>query len=368
MAIEDFTTYTEVDPGDDITIIPTKISWDDLNSRGGGSSYVCRDKGAAYFDGDFSHRFILQRISAVTGATPYHWLLANAVNDFQTMKVADEDMAGIRIYYSGGPSGGIYLNLIEDGEQLQDGWSGSGYPPAGIDYYITVNRDDDGGANSTGQYVARICTVNYYGEPGAILQDTLQLDCSAGEQNDFRYVYGLANVNTGDTYLCDGYTENMTVTDWIRPTGYTDAGGNWTDETKAYDVEFPPVTFAYSVALEPLDPSVVLEFSHSSISCDAIRVWFDVDTAGDPEDATFYVHAYYSGGWQSVGAGITTYGEYVELSLGSVQDVTGIRITFGNDAAEPDAIGEIYDVAFGKAGAGIGVPVIRHHLRQQKIA
>lgn len=212
MATEDFTTYTEVDPGDDITRTSTTVSWStEFNSRGGGDSYVYYDKGANFFSGNFIHTFILRRNWAQTGYTPYHWLLANIVDDYQGIKDASEDAVGVRVYYATGPSGGIYLNLVENGTQYQDGWSSSGYPPLDTDHYITVSRDDDGGVNGTGRYTVRICHDNYYGQPGADLKDTLQLDCSAGEQNDFRYIYGICNVNTGDTYCGQGSTRDLNL-------------------------------------------------------------------------------------------------------------------------------------------------------------
>ncbi|MHC4114003.1 MAG: hypothetical protein ACYSSL_01580 [Planctomycetota bacterium] len=208
MPIEDFTTYTEVDPGADITVDANTISWDDLDSRGT-DSYVYYDKGAGFFDGDFSHTFLLLRGADIdTGASPFHWVLANDIDDYYSLIVDDKDAAGVKVYY-GGASSGIYLTLLEAGEEAQDGWSGVGKPAADTVYYMTVDRNDDGGVNGTGRYICYICTGNYYGESGSSLQDTLQLDSSAGCQFDFRYVYGVNTVNTGSSYYSDGYTEDL---------------------------------------------------------------------------------------------------------------------------------------------------------------
>ena len=47
---------------------------------------------------------------------------------------------------------------------------------ASTTYYITLHRDDDGGANSTGQYTLEIRTGSHTG----VLQETLSIDSSAG--------------------------------------------------------------------------------------------------------------------------------------------------------------------------------------------
>lgn len=372
MPIEDFTTYTEADPGADVTVDSNTVSWDDLNCRNT-DSYVYRDKGVGYYDGDFVNRFIIERGADIdNGAIVYHWVIANVKDDFQAFKDDDRDAAGIRVYYSTGSSSGIYLNLIEAGEQLQDGWAGSGIPAAGTPYYITVKRDDSAGANNTGRYTVRICTVAHYGEDGAVLQDTLSLDCSADCQFDFQYVYGLCSLNYGDNYYCDGYTEDMEATVWVRPTSHVDDGGEWTDETSAYDDEIIPTTYAYSGAEAPGGTSDYLEFYCDSIQCDRVRVWVDVDTAGDITETSFAVWWYADGGWHG---GLPVYSDdfaaYTEVLIGSIKDVTGIMIRFGNSELNAEnATGWIYDVALGKKlpVADVPLPVLLHHLRQQKIA
>ena len=48
MAVEDFTTYTEVDPNSRITVSSTKVTWASVQRDE--DAYVYKDKGVNYFD------------------------------------------------------------------------------------------------------------------------------------------------------------------------------------------------------------------------------------------------------------------------------------------------------------------------------
>lgn len=75
-----FTSFTEVDPGADITIAPTLISFVGLDPNTG--SYVYIDRGADYFD-DYVLATSFSMTTLVTDASSLYVLgLANAVNDF----------------------------------------------------------------------------------------------------------------------------------------------------------------------------------------------------------------------------------------------------------------------------------------------
>jgi hypothetical protein len=85
------------------------------------------------------------------------------------------------------------MNLFENGGLISD----VSVPFAlSTTYYLTIERDDDGGANNTGQYTLRVYTTNYYGEGGAVHVGTVTSDCSVGEQNDFRYIYATCSRNS----------------------------------------------------------------------------------------------------------------------------------------------------------------------------
>jgi hypothetical protein len=186
--LEDYTTYTEVDQGSDITVAANTITITGFLSRTQ-TGYVYKDKGAAHFSGDFTHRLKVNISAIQTNTIAVVWGLSNTVGDEKGWRDASDDSICIR-FATAISWERIYLVLDENGSSPSNdyyqGWSTS------TDYYLTIDRDDDGGSNSTGLYTLYICTTNYYGEGGAVLVDTLTAQSSAGEQNDFQYCYGLA--------------------------------------------------------------------------------------------------------------------------------------------------------------------------------
>jgi len=197
MGYEDFTTYTEVDPNNKITITSTKVSWASYNNAE--EAYVYKDYGVDHFDGDFTHQFICQYANVTGEPIIARWLLANAIDDYWDLFDANEDsMDFISV------TGEWQLEIMESGSQSYDHESFGSSP--GTDYYVTIDRDDDGGANGTGQLTAEIRTGSHTGT----LQETLTVDSGAGEQNDFRYLYSANTANWADSGSYeDGYTQNL---------------------------------------------------------------------------------------------------------------------------------------------------------------
>lgn len=104
---EDFTTYSETDPGADITVVnASHITFTNLDM--GQEAYVVRDYGPCYFDGDFHHNFTYG-ITAVSGnPTTVVWGLSN-----QSGEVTDWTQGiNFQIYNDG--TGGDYAALEVD--------------------------------------------------------------------------------------------------------------------------------------------------------------------------------------------------------------------------------------------------------------
>lgn len=204
MANEDFTTYTEEDPLTKITITSSKVSWVSLDRND--VSYVYKDAGVNHFDGDFTHQFETMEITGTeNGAFLYPYAVHNNVGDFNNTVV---DGIGLGLaYLSSTPR--IYFYLFENGSFNSDM---SVTLLLDTLYYITVIRDDDGGANSTGQYTVYIRTGSHEGT----LIDTLVEDCSAGEQNDLRYIYSIATSGVGSGVPAgDGYSQNLDLNESV---------------------------------------------------------------------------------------------------------------------------------------------------------
>lgn len=205
-AFEDFSAYSnEQDGGGKIdagVTLATKASW--ANITRDEETYLADDKGAAFFSGDFHHQFIMQVDNTVDNGFCPSWGLGNSLQDLKAVMDASEDAVSIDL----GSAANITFRLIEDGAlESFDTWAGAS---EGVPYYIDVVRDDDGGVNNTGRYTVEIRITSHAGA----LQDTLgggtgNLDCSAGEQNDFRYQYCVWSFDDNNSNDCDGYTENL---------------------------------------------------------------------------------------------------------------------------------------------------------------
>ncbi|KKN32399.1 hypothetical protein LCGC14_0814170 [marine sediment metagenome] len=223
----DFTTFTEVDPGADITVAASKVTFTNVLGRQD-TFYVYKDMGAGYFNGDFTHRFEIEFSSVGDGTLIDFWGLANSINDRKGVVDASED--GIYLWVFDDTES-VRLGVIEDGVQTSDEWSQPG-PQANTTYYITVTRDDGGGVNGTGRITAEIRTGSHAGA----LQDTLTVDCGVGEQNDFRYLYAGGSYDDNSTAnTASGFIQNL------------DAGIMVNDSTHAMSSDQPAIVQILSI-------------------------------------------------------------------------------------------------------------------------
>jgi len=209
MAYEDFTTYTEVDPGNDITLTSSATSWDDLVK--GSESYVYKDYGVDHFSGDFTHSFEMVHVNPTGSVLPVFWLLSNYLDDWKGLRDAGRDDMSLSWF------GGILrLGICNGGNFRHDD---SVLLSEGTPYFITITRDDDGGVNGTGRLTAYIRTGSHAGT----LVDTLQIDALAGEQNDYRYLYSLNTYKDTLTVTSDGYVADLDIGEGEPPGGETTA-------------------------------------------------------------------------------------------------------------------------------------------------
>lgn len=86
VSYEDFTTYTKLDPNGHITVTSSRVSfslWRNEDSTSG--ARVFKDKGANYFNGNFTHKFTLHSPTLGNGnGETVVYVLGNEVGDFQT--------------------------------------------------------------------------------------------------------------------------------------------------------------------------------------------------------------------------------------------------------------------------------------------
>jgi len=284
MAVEDFTTYTELDPGDKIAVASATLTWSSLNVRYY-DSYVYKDFGAAHFSGDLTHTFQL-RATAYNEQTPYAavWALANAVDDLHGIAVGGGDYQAVALVNSAGTYL-AQLRLCEDGaEQVADILINQD-----VDYYVTIARDDDGGVNGTGRLTLTVALGDYYGQPGCTDSASTTLDCSAGQQNDFRYLYATCTFNTGDTSRYLSAVISSLDLHEVSPT-YVDLAGSIAAASSASGALAPPpqssvsATSAVSASLQIVRQASEEVYSSAQVLFEPFPVplLWSYATAGDP--------------------------------------------------------------------------------------
>lgn len=188
MALEDFTTYTEVDGQACLTVIAAKITA--LQIRNSNTdSYVYKDKGAAHF-GNFEHLHSGENYDSGTtdnGAYCLVWGISDTVNDFANWA------NGIFLYYSLDP--GINKHWLREREANAwgdlDGYAGTRFTR----YWYTTKR---AGTTLT-------CKI-YTDAARTVLVDTLTITCI---NTTLRYMYAISSLANTDTDDMNVYSYDL---------------------------------------------------------------------------------------------------------------------------------------------------------------
>ena len=187
--------------GDDVTL----ASFYDRIQTG----WIYQDYGAGYFNGDVTFTVKFNCTALISIPSFFSFLTLRNVSgvaggDGYGITDSSDDAIRCVLREDAGDVGALLISVYENGSSADSDTTEDTYGIAlSQDYYITVTRDYDGGSNSTGLYTMYVCQTNYYGEAGADLKDTLSVESSAGEQNDYRYLYVAMsadnNVNEGQS-------------------------------------------------------------------------------------------------------------------------------------------------------------------------
>jgi hypothetical protein len=228
MANEDFTTYTEVDPGDDITVAANTITLTLLPRNV--SSYVYKDHGVDFFNGDFTHEIEWEQTNENNGTCSV-WDIANALGDFRDLGLAGEDHILCYVNFNR-----IRIAVIENGANTNE--DPSDVIADGTNYFLTIDRDDDGGTNSTGLMTVTIRTVSHVGP----ILDTITSESAVGEQNDFRYSLHSQTSNSGGAQTISGIIRNFDTNSGVV---VTPLGSVWANVSQILNVyiDLPKVGF-----------------------------------------------------------------------------------------------------------------------------
>ena len=199
MAIENFGSYTEVDPNSKITVGTRRAAWTDLNRNE--DAYVYKDKGAAFFDGDFIHyltiRFSATEISAEGGI----WALTNDLDDLRGLGTNSKDALYLHFVNPSSPD-----ELRINGQELDGGtaYGGASYYVVSLDttYYLKMVRDESVGTYGT------LYSYVYSDDARTTLLATLSVALHTSKK-DFRYVHAVQTWNAGTAHKSSGYSENL---------------------------------------------------------------------------------------------------------------------------------------------------------------
>jgi len=202
---EDFTTYTELDPGADITVAASKLTFVDLDSRNT-DSWVYKDMGVDYYSGDFEHLMEGETGSGSTDDDCFgiYWAMSNSVDDILGIDNASGDVLYTFFHPNAAGNGPNYVYLRE-----VDG--GTSYSTVIVSlsedttYYLKVKRDEAVGTYGT------IYVYVYSDSARTNLVDSVSLTLNTSKK-DYRYIYGTNTYNDGTTgSQYDGFVQNFDI-------------------------------------------------------------------------------------------------------------------------------------------------------------
>lgn len=189
MAVQDYTTYTEVDPSSDFTVTTDRIDVDSCLSRSTLQAYIYKDFGEAYFKGDEDFKCNLTITNAHGGTTAQQYSLmyiAGFTNNVDT--IYDErsnNKLAVNAYQNEVGSWSILAREYNSG--VQGGNDQATGLTNGATYYLTVFKDADVGSYGT------VYVYIYSDANRTTLVDTLTATLS--ERHDFRYFYVASTFN-----------------------------------------------------------------------------------------------------------------------------------------------------------------------------
>ena len=198
---EDFTTYTEQDPNDRLSITANTITVTGLTRNE--DAYVYDDKGADHFGATFEHLLDTQCSSSTEPyAASVCWAVSNLVDDAQYWWANQSQAADV--YWYNNP---LEMIIVETEAQVSDTSVGLS---ADTRYYLAVER--------TGE-TALECRI-YSDSARTTLVDTITVSLPSGRR--YRYVFAVNSYNTGGGFgdrAASGDVRNLDLQEGAPPTG-----------------------------------------------------------------------------------------------------------------------------------------------------
>ena len=191
MAIEDYTTYTEVDPNSHIGLVGTNHI--DFNAYANEDAYCYKDKGAAHFT-DFEHKVDVRPISASADyCYGCNWLLSNALDDYHGLRTAGQTCVVVRTGHWTVAYPQLYLSEYYGSTEYNAGPFNAAYNTW---YYLTIKKLG----------TALTCKI-YSDSARTTLLNTLSLTLQA--DHSFRYIFAANTQNEAVARNFDLDIENL---------------------------------------------------------------------------------------------------------------------------------------------------------------
>jgi len=219
MALEDFTTYDEVDSDGDLTVAENTITI--VTMRQDAVSWVSEDKGANHF-GDFEH-LIDTKITGITNGFTIYWGISDGAATYGDMDTANEGMAAyINVYATD-----IKIRIADFTNSNNDFYTGA----KDTAYYYKIERN---GTTLTNKI--------YSDSARTVLVDTLTITCTNTTYSD---IIVCGSLDLGAAPTCDGTINDLDLqeeethdpTDDANASDSVtfNAGKNLTDDANASD-------------------------------------------------------------------------------------------------------------------------------------
>jgi len=205
MVVEDFTTYTEVEPDDRIQKTSTHVDMAQFMDE---EAYLYKDKGSNHFAGDFEHFIDVKIVSGQNYFKGWLWALANTVDDGFAIQGSLDYLA---LTYEQSPSLPYYRLRLWHGVGGSN--YSSGYSGISLDtwYYLSIIRDENAGP------AGRIY-LYLYANPTDRADGTNDLSwvyINLNELEDFRYIFAGNTYNNGETYYSTMDMESLDLREEI---------------------------------------------------------------------------------------------------------------------------------------------------------
>ncbi len=199
MAVEDFSTFTELDDNSRIAVTSSRVSWAELTI--GEDAHVYKDKGVNSFSGNFTHLLTVKMTGGANDGEAYCWALTNLENTMRAIDVANGDYLSVYLYYYS-PNASITIEECDGGTLHSDSYIINFATP----YYLKIVRDE-----SVGTYGTLYCYI-YSDSARTTLLHTLTETLNSSKK-DYRYLYALNTLGAGTTQNTSGYCENLEFTE-----------------------------------------------------------------------------------------------------------------------------------------------------------